>query len=104
MGGQRVTLNALVMPSSRAVVDYVATHPLAVGYVSSAAADDLVRIVPVEGQAPVEADVRSGAYYLARTVYLATRDPFSPAVRGFLEFVDSAEGQKIVEERLTGLP
>ena len=36
MGGERVTLNALVMPGSQAVVDYVAAHPTAIGYVSAA--------------------------------------------------------------------
>ena len=37
MGGDRVTLNALVMPTSAAVVDYVAQHRAAIGYVTMAA-------------------------------------------------------------------
>ena len=56
MGGERVTLNALVMPTSQAVVGYVSSHPDAVGYVSSGALTDKVRAVPVEEVAPVVED------------------------------------------------
>lgn len=36
MGDERVALTAVVMPTSRDVVEYVAEHPQAVGYVSAA--------------------------------------------------------------------
>ena len=61
VGGERVTLNALVMPSSAAVVAYVAAHPAAIGYVTSAALTDTVRALDVEGAKPVAANVRAGA-------------------------------------------
>jgi phosphate transport system substrate-binding protein len=104
MGGQRVTLNALVMPTTTAVVDYVAAHPLAVGYASMSAVDERVRVVPVEGMAPTKADAQTGAYYLARTLYLAAEAPFSPAVRTVVDFAGSAAGQKILESRFPPLP
>ena len=49
MDGERVTLAALVMPTSQAVVDYVASHRNAVGDVSTGVLTDTVRAVPVEG-------------------------------------------------------
>jgi phosphate transport system substrate-binding protein len=104
MGEQRVTLNALVMPTTRAVVDYVASHPLAVGYVSLSAVDERVTAVPVEGMPPTKEDARSGAYYLSRTLYLAVRTPFAPPARAFIDFAGSASGQKIIEQRLAPLP
>ena len=60
MGGERVTLNALVMPTSQAVVDYVASHRNAVGYVSTGVMTDTVRAVPVEEIPPTTATVRVG--------------------------------------------
>jgi phosphate transport system substrate-binding protein len=104
MGGQRVTLNALVMPSTTAVVDYVASHPLAVGYVSLGVVDERVTAVQVEGMLPTQEDARSGAYYLSRTLYIAVRAPFAPPVRTLVDFVSGASGQKILAERLAPLP
>ena len=52
MGGDRVTLNALVMPTSQAVVDYVATHRAAIGYVSMACYRRLCAPCPVEDVPP----------------------------------------------------
>jgi len=68
MSGRRVTLNALVMPTTEAMVDYVATHRLAVGYVTQDAIDDRIRVVPVEGLLPSTEAVRSGAYHLTRVL------------------------------------
>jgi phosphate transport system substrate-binding protein len=104
MGGQRVTLNALVMPSTSAVVDYVASHPLSVGYVSASAVDDRVRVVPVEGLLPSRTDIRSGAYYLARTLYLAAREQLTSQVRALVDFVASPAGQELIAGRFAALP
>ncbi len=96
MGGRRVTLNALVMPTSEAMVDYVATHRLAVGYVAPNAADDRVKVVPVEGLLPSTEAVRSGSYHMARVLYLAVREPPPAAAQAFLDFVESPVGQSII--------
>ncbi len=96
MGGDRVTLNALVMPTSVAVVDYVARHRAAIGYVTMAALTDTVRAVPVEELLPSPANVRSGAYHLSRALYLYAPDPAPPATQAFVDFVLSPAGQAIV--------
>ena len=95
MGDRRVTLNALVMPATGAVVDYVAAHRLAAGYVSLDAVDDRVRAVPVEGLLPSKQAAASGAYHLTRILYLAAREPSSPGASVFLEFAEGAEGQLV---------
>jgi phosphate transport system substrate-binding protein len=100
MGGDRVTLNALVMPTSQAVVDYVAAHRNAVGYVSTGVFTDTVRAVPVEEVAPTAAAIRSGEYRLGRVLYLYAPRPAPPEVQAFLEFVLSPAGQAIVSRRL----
>ena len=100
MGDARVTLNALVMPTGQAVVDYVASHRGAVGYVSTAVLTDTVRAVPVEDIAPAASTVRSGAYPLGRMLYLYAPQPAPPATSAFLDFVLSPAGQAIVGRRL----
>ncbi len=103
MGDDRVTLNALVMPSSPAVVDYIATHPTAIGYVSLAWVDERVRALPVEDIRPDAAAVRSGAYHLARTLYLLAPKPAPPASQAFIDFALSPAGQAIVARQHVGL-
>lgn len=96
MGSDRVTLNALVMPSSQDVVNYVSGHRSAVGYVSMAALTDTVRAVPVEGLLPTHANVRAGAYHLTRVLYLYAPAPAPPPVQAFLDYVLSPAGQAVV--------
>jgi phosphate transport system substrate-binding protein len=96
MGDDRVTLNALVMPTAQAVVDYVARHPAAVGYASVAQLRDDVRALPIEEVAPDPEQIRAGTYHLRRLLYLYVNKSPSPDVRDFLDFVASAAGQAIV--------
>ena len=96
MGGDRVSLNALVMPTAQAVVDYVAGHRAAVGYVSMAQLRDDVRALPIEGAAASSEQVQTAAYHLVRQLYVYVNDPPSPAVRDFLDFVLSPTGQAII--------
>ena len=96
MGGEQVTLNALVMPSTQSMVGYVASHIPAIGYVSMDAVTDTVRALPVEGIFPTTANVRAGAYHLTRLLYLCTASPAPPDAQSFVDFVLSPAGQAIV--------
>ncbi len=103
MGDRRVTLNALVMPTTRAVADYVASHRLAVGYLSADAADSRVRVVPVEGLLPSKEAIGSGGYHLTRTLYLAAREPASPGLQAFLDFAQGPAGAAIWDKHYAAL-
>ncbi len=95
MGDRRVTLNALVMPTTEAVVEYVAEHRPAVGYCSADAADGSVRIVPVEGLLPEGEAGATDGYHLSRVLYLAAREPLSPQVQTFLDFATSSSAAEV---------
>jgi phosphate transport system substrate-binding protein len=100
MGERQVTLNALVMPTTHAVLDYVATHQLAAGYVTEDAIDNRVRVVPVEGSAPSQ-EAALGGYHLMRTLALAVHDRSAPAVDEFLVFANSSAGTEIWNRHFT---
>jgi phosphate transport system substrate-binding protein len=99
MGKKRVTLTAIVMPSSEAVVEYIARHPTAVGYVSMGYLSPQVKALPVEGVSPTPATVQSGAYPLTRPLYLLTGQEPTGEVKAFIEFALSPAGQAVVEQR-----
>jgi phosphate transport system substrate-binding protein len=99
MGNDRVTPTALVMPNSRAVVDYVAGDPQAIGYVSMGYLDGEIRVVPVEGLLPAPESVSRGEYHLTREFVILSRPGSSPEAQAFLDFVLSSAGQAIVTQR-----
>ncbi len=96
MQGQRVTPTAVVMPSSRAVVEYVAGHPEALGYVSMGYLSEEVKVLEIEGMAPTPQSVRQGSYHLLRPLFLITRGEPTDEIKGFVDFVLSPTGQSIV--------
>jgi phosphate transport system substrate-binding protein len=99
MGEKRVTLTAIVMPSSEAVVEYVARHPTAIGYVSMGYLSPQVKALPVEGVSPTPEDIQSGGYPLTRPLYLLTGQEPTGEVKAFIEFALSPAGQAVVEQR-----
>jgi len=107
MGEQPVTLTAIVMPSSSAVVEYVTRHTAAIGYVSMSYTDQRglqnplrpVKVLRIEGAYPTPETVRNGVYHLIRPLYLVTRGEPSGEVRTFIEFVLGPAGQAIVSQR-----
>jgi phosphate transport system substrate-binding protein len=96
MSGQRVTPLAVVAPSPQAIVEYVAGHPGAIGYVSMGSVSPGVKVLKIEGELPTPQTARQGSYALTRTLWLVTADAASPGVQLFLDFVLSPAGQQIV--------
>ncbi len=108
MGDERVSLTAVVMPTSADVVDFVAGNPAAIGYVSrayvasglpdAAAANPAlpVKVLALEGRTPTGEALIEQQYVLTQPLYLITRGNPPPALRQFIDFVLSPAGQAIV--------
>lgn len=102
MGDARVSLTAVVMPTSADVVEYVGQHPQAIGYVSAGYVDETngdgqaVRVVPLEGMLPTAEAVFAQDYWLIQPLYLVTNGQPAGRVRQFIDFALSSPGQEIV--------
>lgn len=120
MGEEPVALTAVVMPTSADVVDYVAKHPNAIGYVSRAyvvsylnqaeqpnnrsragdASDNesvpAVHVVAIEGQLPTHQAIQTQSYPLIQVLYLVSRTRATGWQQQFIDFVLSPAGQEIV--------
>lgn len=92
MGDQPFTQSALITPSSQAMLEWVADHPDAVGYVSSLWLTPAVKPVSIHGH-PV--GTLSEAYPLKRQLYLVISPASSRPARDFVQFCLSPEGQEI---------
>ena len=99
LGGRDMTHTAVVMPSSQAVIEYVARTPGAIGYVSTLwvkrALADGVRVLPVEGILPAPEAISDGSYPLARLLYLAAVTEPAGEAREFAQWVLGPQGQAI---------
>ncbi|TET50416.1 MAG: hypothetical protein E3J64_08250 [Anaerolineales bacterium] len=103
LGHNGVAPNAVVMPSNRLVVEYVAQTPGAVGYVSTLVLGDPtewgVHVVAVEGVLPSAAAVADGSYPLANRLRIATVGEPRGEAREFAQWLLGPCGQEIVWSR-----
>lgn len=118
MGEEQVALTAVVMPTSGDVVDYVAKHPNAIGYVSrayvlavidqtpspatgaatpDAASDPLgVKVLALDGQLPTAQAIQTQSYPLIQPLYLVSRTRPTGWLQQWIDFTLSPAGQAIV--------
>ena len=103
MGGAEFLAGAGRALTTRAVADSVAEHEDAIGYASMADLTERVKALPLAplGGGPLKVlDVETvyrKEYPLVRTLYFGTRTvPRDNLISGFISYVMSTEGQKIV--------
>jgi phosphate transport system substrate-binding protein len=99
MEGRQVTPLAVVASSSQAMVEYVASHPNAIGYVSVGYVSPEVKALKIEGELPTPETAGRGSYPLTRELWLVTSAPPSEPVQGFVNFALGPAGQQIVGQR-----
>jgi phosphate transport system substrate-binding protein len=96
-----VTPAAIVLPSSQAVIDFVAQNPAAIAYVSFAFVDKNVYPVPVEGVAPSLESLAARSYSLSRDLAMIVPQRAQPELNQFIDFVLSPTGQAITAAKWT---
>lgn len=96
MGEQRVTLTAAIMPSDAAVIEAVAATPGAIGYVSLASVDPIVKTLSIEGVAPSPRSLTDGSYPITMPLYFVSRTEPGGEARAFIQFLLSREGQALI--------
>ena len=95
---------ALLLPSSQAIADEVATNPAGIGYYGMGYLNPKNAVVAVAKTAssafiaPSEQAVKDGTYPIARPLFLYVRVNSSALAAAFVEFVLSAPGQAIVRQ------
>jgi len=104
LGGEPFRAPVLTEPSDSAVVRRVSQQPGAIGYVTLGARTQgvrVLRIAPLTGLTYVKPDaetVYKGDYPLTRFQSMYVRAEGPPLAKGFITYVTSTDGQKIVRE------
>ena len=101
-GPKEFSPEALLLPSSQAIADEVASNPSGIGYYGMGYLNPKNAVVAVAKTpadpyiTPSEEAVRSGIYPISRPLLLYSRGAPQGAVKAFVDFVMSADGQAIV--------
>lgn len=95
---QKTRPDALLQASNQAVAQVVGSTPGAIGYIGLGYITDKVKPVTVNGVECTKDTVLSGKYPLARPLFMYTDGAPSGVIREYMDFLLSAEGQKLVEE------
>jgi phosphate transport system substrate-binding protein len=94
--------DTLLLPSSEGIIAEVRDNPHAVGYDGLGYITNEVKVIAVAPDAaspyilPSVATVNDGTYPIARDLYMYTPGEPSAAVKAYIEWILSPEGQKIV--------
>lgn len=99
--GQKVdmtTTSASITNSTSVMMTSVAGDEAGIGYISLGSLNDTVKALEIDGAEPTAANVKSGAYKVARPFNIVAKDGLSGAAQDFVDFVMSSDGQKVVED------
>jgi phosphate transport system substrate-binding protein len=103
LGGEDYAASAQNMPGTAAVVNAVAKDKNGIGY-GGAAYGKGIRFVKMkrdaksEGYEPIKENVMSGNYPISRFLYMYTRSKPTGALKDYIDWILSGEGQEIVSK------
>lgn len=101
--GNEYKLGSIDQSGSKDVVTLVSKTPLAIGYSGMAYATPQVKMVKIAkkkgepGVAPTVANVQNGTYPIARPLFIYTKENPTGAIKDYIDWILSDDGQKIVE-------
>jgi len=98
LDGEKVRPDALLNASNKAVATTIATTPQAIGYIGLGYLSNEVKGLKVDNVDPTKANVLNGSYSLSRKLFMYTRGEPKDAVKTFLDYVTSPEGQKLIDQ------
>lgn len=90
--------DAVVVNSTATVITTVAGDESSIGYISLGALNSTVKAVKVGGVDATADNVKNGSYKLSRPFNIATKGTPNELSQDFINYIMSADGQKIVED------
>ena len=97
LGGLPYCETAVVLPTTESVIEYIEDNEYAIGYGGIGYKDDIVHAT-IEGIEASEQNARNDKYPITRYLHFFTSKTPKGAVKDFIDWVLSPDGQKIVKE------
>lgn len=93
----KTTSEAIIANKTDVMLTNISGEEYAIGYVSLGSLSGKVKAVKIDGAEATTANVKSGSYKISRPFNIATKGDLSPQAQDFINYILSADGQKIVE-------
>lgn len=92
------TLTAAITNSTSVMMTTVAGDPAGIGYISLGSVNETVKALKIDGAEATVENVKKGEYKIVRPFNIVTKkDGVSDLAQDFIDFILSAEGQKVVD-------
>ena len=89
---------AVTTNSTSVMMTTVAGDLYSIGYISRGSLNDTVKAIQIDGVDPTVENIKDGSYKISRPFNIATKDGLSEAAQDFIDFIMSADGQKVLED------
>lgn len=92
------TEDAEITNSTSVMMTTVAGNKRAIGYISLGSFNHTVKALEIDGAAATADAIKSGEYKIARPFSIVVKASVSDAAADFISFINSHEGQQVVED------
>ena len=92
----KTTKEAIIANKTDVMMTNVSGEEYAIGYVSMGSLSDSVKAVKIDSIEATTENVKNGTYKASRPFNIATKGTLSEAAQSFVDYILSAEGQKVV--------
>ncbi|MGN0587650.1 MAG: substrate-binding domain-containing protein [Oscillospiraceae bacterium] len=89
---------ASITQSTGVMMTSVEQNEYAIGYISLGSLNDTVKSVDIDGVEATVDNIKSGDYKIARPFNIATGADLSDVASDFIDFIMSADGQKVIDD------
>ena len=94
----RTTPDAIIANQTEVMMQNVAGDKNAIGYASLGSVDDSIKVLSIDGTEASAENVLNGSYKISRPFNIATKGNLSDATQDFINYILSAEGQKVIND------
>ena len=92
------TDEATITNSTSVMMTSVSEDVNAIGYISLGSLDNTVKAVKIDGVEPTVDNIKNSTYKIARPFNIATKAEVSETAQDFIDYIMSADGQKVIED------
>ena len=92
------TADAIIANQTEVMMQNVSGDKNAIGYASLGSVNDSIKVLAIDGAEATTENVLNGSYKVSRPFNIATKGESTGAAKDFMNFILSADGQKVVTD------
>lgn len=94
----KTTQTAVTTDKTSVMMTTVAGDRYSIGYISLGSLNKTVKALKIDGVEATVDNIKAGSYKISRPFNIVTKDNLSKTAQDFIDFIMSADGQKVIED------